>query len=118
LKNTPADVKALEDGQAALKARLAEVHEAYNAKPRRAPIIDRYCRVANKIGYALSCTRETLHYGDAPAEALRLLKQGRRQADAMLETLRADPYECKSEEKAQTWASIQQLRSESRQKPQ
>lgn len=113
MKNTPAQVKALEDGRQALTALLAEVHEAYNAKPRRAPIIDRYCRVANKIGYALSCTRETLHYGDAPAEALRLLRQGQGQADRLLATLRDDPYECKSVEKAHTWAMIQECRQRS-----
>jgi hypothetical protein len=114
MKNTPAHVKALEEGREALKARLAEVHEAYNAKPRRAPMIDRYCRVANKIGYALSCARERLHYGDAAAPALRLLKQGQGQADRLLEALRADPYECKSEEKAQLWADVQACRENNR----
>jgi hypothetical protein len=81
--------RAIENGRDALKARLAELHEVYNAMPRRAKVCDRYCKVARGIEMTLEATNEAIRAGDWQPLALKRMRRAEWKVATLIKALGA-----------------------------
>ena len=101
--NNQSETEAVKSAMLELAEARDALRAAYEAKPRRTPMMDRYIRVANSLTYAMMCACEAIKYGDPAAPTRRRIARGMAQAAKLRAALDADPYVCRSADKLRAW---------------
>lgn len=100
------DTNALAASMANLQAAHQRLEQVYLDKPRQAHVMDRYAKVRNNSEYALLCANECIEYGTPPYPVIRFLNQTLHQIGKLIDDLKNDKYQCKSQPKIDAWLSL------------
>lgn len=86
-----------------LEDAIAKAEKTYRAKPRRARIIDDYCRVMGETHYGNLLANDVLRGRELSENAIKRLKKEIRWVEKLQRKLDDDPYVCKQPWRAAEW---------------